>query len=96
VGRGEQAKFIIPNVGALKHEFVLGNTAENLKHAALMQKYPDRSTTTRTERRSTKRGFRNPLALHQAREVGIRMPDPRSPGSRHDRQDRCEVNPKGA
>jgi len=28
-------------VGELAHEFVLASTAENLKHAALMQKYPD-------------------------------------------------------
>lgn len=41
VKRGEQIKFIIKNDGALTHEFVLANTADNLKHAALMKKYPD-------------------------------------------------------
>jgi uncharacterized cupredoxin-like copper-binding protein len=41
VRRNEQVKFIIRNVGALAHEFVLADTAANLKHAALMQKYPD-------------------------------------------------------
>jgi uncharacterized cupredoxin-like copper-binding protein len=41
VRRNEQVKFIIRNVGALTHEFVLADTAANLKHAALMQKYPD-------------------------------------------------------
>lgn len=41
VKRGEQIKFMITNSGALTHEFVLASTADNLKHAALMQKYPD-------------------------------------------------------
>jgi uncharacterized cupredoxin-like copper-binding protein len=41
VKRGEQIKFVIANGGALAHEFVLANTKDNLKHAALMQKYPD-------------------------------------------------------
>ena len=41
VRRGEQVKFIISNAGALAHEFVLADTKANLKHAALMQKYPD-------------------------------------------------------
>ena len=41
VKRGEQVRFVIRNVGALAHEFVLASTADNLKHAALMQKYPD-------------------------------------------------------
>jgi uncharacterized cupredoxin-like copper-binding protein len=39
--RGEQVKFIITNVGALAHEFILANEADNLKHAELMRKYPD-------------------------------------------------------
>jgi len=41
IKRGEQVKFIISNGGALTHEFVLASMADNLKHAALMQKYPD-------------------------------------------------------
>ena len=41
VKRGEQVRFVLKNVGALAHEFVLASTADNLKHAALMQKYPD-------------------------------------------------------
>jgi len=41
VRRGEQIRFIITNVGELPHEFVLASTADNLKHAELMQKYPD-------------------------------------------------------
>jgi uncharacterized cupredoxin-like copper-binding protein len=41
VKRGEQIKFVIRNVGLLPHEFVLGDEKDNLKHAALMQKYPD-------------------------------------------------------
>jgi uncharacterized cupredoxin-like copper-binding protein len=41
VKRGEQIKFVITNGGALPHEFVLANEKDNLKHAALMQKFPD-------------------------------------------------------
>jgi uncharacterized cupredoxin-like copper-binding protein len=41
VKRGEQIKFVITNAGLLAHEFILANTADNLKHAALMKKYPD-------------------------------------------------------
>ena len=41
VKRGEQIKFVITNAGRLAHEFILANTADNLKHAALMKKYPD-------------------------------------------------------
>lgn len=41
VKRGEQIRFVIENAGELPHEFVVASTADNLKHAALMQKYPD-------------------------------------------------------
>jgi uncharacterized cupredoxin-like copper-binding protein len=41
VKRGEQIKFVIKNAGLLAHEFVVADTKDNLKHAALMQKYPD-------------------------------------------------------
>jgi uncharacterized cupredoxin-like copper-binding protein len=41
VKRGEQIRFVLKNVGELAHEFVLATTADNLNHAALMQKYPD-------------------------------------------------------
>jgi uncharacterized cupredoxin-like copper-binding protein len=41
VKRGEQIKFIITNADLLAHEFILANTADNLKHAALMKKFPD-------------------------------------------------------
>jgi len=41
VKRGEQVRFVIRNAGELPHEFILASTADNLKHAALMQKYPD-------------------------------------------------------
>jgi uncharacterized cupredoxin-like copper-binding protein len=41
VKRGDQIKFIITNGGALAHEFILADEKDNLKHAALMQKYPD-------------------------------------------------------
>jgi uncharacterized cupredoxin-like copper-binding protein len=41
VKRGEQIRFVLRNVGALAHEFVLASTRDNLKHAELMKKYPD-------------------------------------------------------
>jgi uncharacterized cupredoxin-like copper-binding protein len=41
VKRGEQIRFVLKNAGELAHEFVLATTRENLKHAELMQKYPD-------------------------------------------------------
>lgn len=41
VRQGEQVKFIITNSGLLPHELVLADAKDNLKHAALMQKYPD-------------------------------------------------------
>ena len=41
VKKGEQVRFVIRNKGALKHEFTLASVADNNKHAALMQKYPD-------------------------------------------------------
>ena len=41
VKRGEQIRFVLKNAGELAHEFVLASTEDNLKHAALMQKYPD-------------------------------------------------------
>ncbi len=41
VKRNEQIRFVLKNAGELAHEFVLATTADNLKHAELMQKYPD-------------------------------------------------------
>ena len=41
VKRGEQIKFVITNGGALPHEFILASEKDNLKHGALMQKFPD-------------------------------------------------------
>lgn len=41
VKRNEQIRFLLKNAGELAHEFVLASTADNLKHAALMEKYPD-------------------------------------------------------
>ena len=41
VKRGEQVRFVIRNVGAEAHEFLLATTAENLKHGAAMKKNPD-------------------------------------------------------
>lgn len=41
VKEGEQVKFIVTNNGEVPHEFLLANTEENLKHAKLMEKYPD-------------------------------------------------------
>ncbi len=41
VGTGEQVKFVLRNAGELEHEFVLGTTEENLKHAGSMSRNPD-------------------------------------------------------
>lgn len=41
VRRGEQIRFVLRNVGALDHEFVLASRAENEKHAEEMRKNPD-------------------------------------------------------
>lgn len=41
IKRGEQIKFVIANVGELKHEFILASEKDNLKHAELMKKYPE-------------------------------------------------------
>jgi uncharacterized cupredoxin-like copper-binding protein len=41
VKRGEQIRFVIRNAGTETHEFMLATTAENLKHAEEMKKYPD-------------------------------------------------------
>lgn len=41
VKRGEQVRFVIRNVGAEAHEFLLATTAENLKHGEAMKKNPD-------------------------------------------------------
>lgn len=41
IKRGEQIKFVISNVGELKHEFILASEKDNLKHAELMKKYPE-------------------------------------------------------
>jgi uncharacterized cupredoxin-like copper-binding protein len=41
VKRNEQIRFVLKNVGELAHEFVLASTADNLKHAELMKKFPE-------------------------------------------------------
>lgn len=41
VARGEQIRFVLRNNGELPHEFIVADTADNLKHGALMQKFPD-------------------------------------------------------
>jgi uncharacterized cupredoxin-like copper-binding protein len=41
VKRNEQIRFVLKNVDIQTHEFVLASTADNLKHAALMRKFPD-------------------------------------------------------
>jgi uncharacterized cupredoxin-like copper-binding protein len=40
VKRDEQIRFVLRNVGTEDHEFLLATTAENLKHAELMKKFP--------------------------------------------------------
>jgi uncharacterized cupredoxin-like copper-binding protein len=41
VKRGEQIRFVLKNAGELAHEFILASTADNLKHAELMKKFPE-------------------------------------------------------
>lgn len=41
IRRGEQVRFLLTNAGLLDHEFMIATPEENVKHAALMQKYPD-------------------------------------------------------
>ncbi len=40
VKRGEQIRFVLRNIGAEDHEFLLATTKENLKHAVVMKKHP--------------------------------------------------------
>ena len=41
VTRGEQIRFVLKNVGELKHEFMLDTVEANRKHAIAMQKNPE-------------------------------------------------------
>jgi uncharacterized cupredoxin-like copper-binding protein len=41
VSKGDQIRFVIKNIGLLDHEFVLATTAENVKHAEEMKRFPD-------------------------------------------------------
>lgn len=41
VKRGETVKFIVKNVGEMKHEMMLGTKKSLPEHAAVMQKFPD-------------------------------------------------------
>lgn len=41
VKKGETVKFVVKNSGKIKHEMVLGSTAELKEHAAMMQKFPE-------------------------------------------------------
>jgi uncharacterized cupredoxin-like copper-binding protein len=41
VARGAQVRFEIRNVGALEHEFVIGDRQENAEHARMMAQMPD-------------------------------------------------------
>jgi uncharacterized cupredoxin-like copper-binding protein len=49
IKKDEQVKFMLRNNGELDHEFILGTTAENLKHAESMKKIRTWSTTIPTE-----------------------------------------------
>jgi uncharacterized cupredoxin-like copper-binding protein len=41
VKRGETIRFVVKNVGQMKHEFMLGTEKELKEHAAVMQKHPE-------------------------------------------------------
>ena len=91
VKKGEQVRFILRNNGALKHEFLLATTAENLKHAEAMKKYPEMEHDEPNGAKCEweERGDR--VAFQQGRQVRIRLSDPRASGGRHAWHDRCEV-----
>ncbi len=41
VARGAAVRFVVHNAGALTHEFVIGDAAENAAHKAMMAQMPD-------------------------------------------------------
>lgn len=41
VKRGETVRFVVKNVGQMKHELVIGRDKDLKEHAALMQKHPE-------------------------------------------------------
>lgn len=41
VRKDEEIRFVLRNGGELEHEFILGTTEENLRHAASMSRNPD-------------------------------------------------------
>lgn len=41
IRRGETVRFVVRNVGMLKHELVLGTEAELIEHAKVMERFPD-------------------------------------------------------
>ena len=92
VKKGEQIKFVLRNNGELEHEFVLASTADNLKHAEEMEKNPDMAheePNGKTARPEEDR--RDGLEIHQGGRVRICLPDPGSPRSGNDRDDRRQV-----
>ena len=62
VRRGEQIRFVIENAGEFAHDFVVANTADNLKHAAC-RNIPTWSTTTPTARRFSRVARRSVTAM---------------------------------
>ncbi len=49
--KGKQIKFKLRNNGELDHEFVLATTAENLEHADMMKKNPEKGHVDPNARR---------------------------------------------
>jgi uncharacterized cupredoxin-like copper-binding protein len=41
VKKGEQIKFVLKNIGAIDHEFLIDSFANNAKHKKEMEKHPD-------------------------------------------------------
>ncbi len=67
-------------------------STENRKHAEVMKKFPDMEhDDPNGKRAAAQRKARDRLEVHQARRIRIRLPDPRPPRSRHDRQGDREV-----
>ena len=89
---GEQIRFVLQNAGELAHEFVLATTAENLKHAAVMQKYPDMEHDDPNGKRLQPKGRSEILwRFTKAGEFEYRLPDPGPPRGRHDRQGHRQI-----
>ena len=94
VKRNEQIRFMFRRTaGELATRIRACEHGDNLKHAALMQRYPDMEHDDPNGKTlQPKAELRDSLAVHQARAVRIWLPDPGSSGGGNDRHCHCQVN----